>query len=282
MHIVTKVLVVFAAVLSLLLAALTIAYSVNSDRIVNSYRGEVASRIAATQAASDAVTRAVEETTRLNAAIASLNNETASLEARVRELQTENAGLITDVKTGEVARSSFENKIAQLGETTKTQADLIEGYRDEVTTLRVNELDFRKKEIELVDRLNDVESQREVLEQNVRALQEQLVAARQSIEQGVAGDAAAGARGPVQFTGPLTRGRIVKTMKDPSTGSTLAQIDLGTNNQVRENMQLYIARGNEFLANLVIIQADLRSAVGRIELQQGEVRAGDVVQTRLR
>lgn len=37
MHFVTKILVVAAAVLAILLAALTIAYSSNADRIVGSY-----------------------------------------------------------------------------------------------------------------------------------------------------------------------------------------------------------------------------------------------------
>jgi hypothetical protein len=280
-HIVTKILVFAAAVLSLVLAALTISYSVNADRIVKSLQGERNLRIAADAKANASEFQLSEETGRLQRSIDDKDKTLTNLQSQIAQLQTERARLDNDLKTAQVSQSSFENKIAQLGETTKTQQDLITSYRNEVTKLREEELGFRKREIELVDRINDLESNRETLQQATRALQEQLAEARLAINAGKEGNGGQIGQ-PGILPGPVVRGRVVKTMKDEASGDTLAQIDLGSNDQMRDNLKLFIARGDTYLGDLVLIKTDLRWSVGRVRLPQGEIRDGDTVVSRLR
>lgn len=286
MHWLTKVLVIFAAVLSVLLAGLTISMASNADRIVSDYEQERARRVAAEAVRADEAGRASQEQSRLAAQGEQLSKDLASRDADVRRLETENSRLLADKNKAEAARQSIEAKIAELGETARTQATLITNYRDEVTLLRKNELSFRQRSIELDDRISDLESQREVLDQTVRALQEQLAEAQLAAQQnlsGTAGGATARANDAVTLGGPLVRGRIEKVETDTATGAILAKINLGTNDSVKENTKLFIGRDREFVANLVIIRSDLQWAVGRIDTlgRNVKVQEGDWVVSRL-
>lgn len=283
MHIVTKILVVFAAVLSVLLAALTMSYAVNADRIVGEIGAERNLRIAAeTTAANDMAAHRVAEQD-LRDQLQAKADQATSLEINLRQLEADRAQLLKDKAMAEAARSAIEAKIADLGTTVQTQAALIQSYRDEVTQLRDNELRYRQNEIQLVDRINDLESQIEVATANVRALQEQLTEARMALEGAAVAGGSGTAQGP-QTTRVPVRGRIVSTMRDQATGALLVRIDVGTNDQVRENMKLYVSRGEDFLGNLVIRQADLQWAIGQIDTlgRDVEIRNGDLVTNALR
>jgi len=288
-HILTKVLVVFAAVLSIFLAALTIAYSANANSINQSLAAAQALQEEYRAALDTQVAQAKTQQVAAQAQIEKLNSEKAQLLAEQNQLQTETARLLSEKNKAETARQSIESKIAELGELAKTQAAMINSYRAEVTTLRDNEIDYRTKSLDLEARLSDLQSQREVLQSTVRTLQEQLTEAK-LVAEGGAGrlpGASRGAEAPFVPAGLSLQGRVERVMADPTTKATLARINLGSNDQVRENMRLMIVRDNNFVANLVIVQTDLRWSVGRVEninqklsndaKQPVEVRSGDIV-----
>lgn len=284
MHIVTKILIVFASVLSIVLAALTMAYSVNASRIVETYRNEVAAAQAARAEASAVQQQAATEAQRLNETIAALSTQAADRLREIDDLKKERAGILAKLREAETARDTFENKIAQLGAMAQTQVALIQSYRDEVTKLRDAELGARKREIELVDRINDLDSQRDVLEQTARALQEQLAEARRTIESGgAAAGVLAGADEPFVLPGRAVEGRVTQVSRDPGTGQVLVQVDLGTNDMMRENVKLYVTRGNTFIATLAVIKTDHQWAIGRVMLtaKDATIQQGDRVVTRL-
>lgn len=288
MHILTKVLVISAAVLSVFLAALTIAYATNADRITSQFQAERNDKVAAMSALNATKSEAGEEQARLNAQIEQLSRDLAArtsdvnrLEAASTTLQSEKAKALADYQ-------SLQAKISELGETAKTQASLITSYRDEVTGLRKNELTYRQQALEMDDRLSDLESQREVLEQTVRALQEQLAEARTQQESLVAGATPGSSSGvktaePFVSSGPLVSGRVEGVSKDGATGAMLARINLGSNDLLRENQKLFVGRGGEFVANVVVIKTDLKSSIARIDTlgRAVEVREGDQVLSRL-
>lgn len=263
MHIVTKVLVVFAAVLCVLLAALTMAYSVNTDRLLTDFKNARASAISANDLASRQVAESNERVQAFQNTLATLQAELASRDGAIRDLQGERSRLTSEKRAAEDARASIEQKIDQLAATGATQAGLIESYSKETTALRENELSLRKREIELTDRLSDVESQREVLDQTVRALQEQLAEARLALEQS-RGTGIGGTPGP-GVVWVAVRGRVLKVETDPATGKLLATINVGTNDQVKERMVLNLSRGEQFLGKLEIIKTDLQWAIGRVD-----------------
>ncbi|MGH7241886.1 MAG: hypothetical protein ACREJD_00530 [Phycisphaerales bacterium] len=280
----TKVLVIIAAVLSLFLSALVISYSFNTDRILADRDAEVARSLAAQGQVADNATQA-------SAAKASWEKERSSLEtqmterdARSRELERVNAELTRSKAKAEQDLQAITLKIAELGETASTQAKLITGYRDEVTALRKNELRFREQAVQSDDRISDLESQNEVLTQSVRALREQLEEARLARE---GGSGAMGmlvsAKEPFVDTGIPVTGAIENVTTDPSTGATLVKINLGSNDRIRENQKLFISRGKDFVANLVIVKTDMRFAIGRVDTlsRKVDVHNGDSVTTRL-
>ncbi len=285
MHVLTKIFVVIAAVLSIALSALVIAYAVNTDRVATDYTAVQAKLTAAEAQARAQIAAASEEQARLSRTVDQLNTELATRTAEIQRLQSEKATLVADRDRAEAARQGVESKIAELGETAKTQAELIRSYRDEVTTLRGNELQYRTRALEMDDRLSDLESQREVLEQNYRALQEELAELRRDRDAALAGTTGAGSNQPFVYSGPLINGRVENVSVDPASKRTLAQINVGTNDRVQENMTFYIVRNNEFLGNLVVTTTDLRTAVGvvnTLNMQGVEIKPGDLVLSRLR
>ena len=176
-------------------------------------------------------------------------------------------------------------KIAELGDTVKTQATLLAGYREEVGALRKNELRFREQAVQADDRISDLESQNEVLTQGVRALREQLEEARLSRESGGAMGALSGRSQSEPFvdTGIPVTGTVESVTTDPSTGATLVKINLGSNDRIRENQKLFVSRGKDFVANLVILKTDMRFAIAKVDTlsRKVEVQNGDAVTTRL-
>lgn len=280
MHIVTKVLVVFAAVLAVLLSALTMAYSVNADRIVSEYSSQRDQRSAVEAQLRQVSGQAQAEKAHLSRQLDELRRETANRDSRIRELEGERGRLTAQVAKAENSAEAIRGEIGQLNASVGTLTRLTENYRDEVTSLRDNELGYRRREIDLVDRINDLESQREVLEQSTRALQEQLAEARRSIE--MQGTPRTGAGVTVGYAPSVPiNGRVTNVIKDPATGRPMAMINVGANSSVRENMQLVITRNGQFVGNLIITQTDLQWALGEIDYlgRKVEVQAGDTVQT---
>jgi uncharacterized phage infection (PIP) family protein YhgE len=283
-HILTKILVALACILSVFLAALTIAYTANADRIVADHT-QLTARVAAAEAAAAAEKiTAGDLQVRMTAQLEQARQELTEAQSRVRQLMTDNAKLVAEKMQAVAGRESLDARISEMGETIKLYHSLIQNYAVEISRLRDNELKDRERRIELDDRIADLESQRDVLQQSVRELQEQLAEARAVIEQGVRGTAAAArTTEPFVSTGPLIRGRIEQVQTDPGTSRVLAAINVGSSDGVREQMLFRIVRGGQFIGNLVITRVDSRTAVGSIDTLglPVSVAAGDEILSRL-
>lgn len=119
MHILTKVFIVFAAVLSLVLAALTMAYSVNADAIVSKYN-DAQKAAAAAQASQQAATAAAADKAAVDARqIHDLQILVSDLAARNAGLVTENSSLSASVQQEKNRADAVENQIGDSLETTK-------------------------------------------------------------------------------------------------------------------------------------------------------------------
>lgn len=268
MHIVTKVLIVFCAVFCLLLSALTVSYASNADKLAKALRDEEAARLAAEAAASTELAKLGQERATFQLQIEALNNTIRAREQTIDSLQREQTNLRTEKEEAVAAAAAIRNRIDQLVATVDNQATIIKGYRDEVSALRTEQLAANRREIELVDRINDLQSQTEVLEQTTRALREQLAEAQQAVQTAMTTGGVGQARsGPFEATTPI-RGRIREVLQHPAGGS-LAVIDVGSQSGVRENMLLNITRGAQFIGTMVITKADPRQAVGRIQFVAG-------------
>lgn len=284
MHILTKFLVVFAAVLSIFLAALTIAYAANADRVTAGLSGAQADAASAKSSLQDQTTRFGNERGRFTDTIQQLSRDMASRDAITSELQAQNSSLLAQKNKAEAERQAISGKIAELGELAKTQAALITSYKEEVTNLRNNELKARGEALALEAKLSDLESQKEVLEATTRALQEQLREIQTASTVGRPGGPDLGPLGGTPFVprGPLISARIDQITQDKASNKTLAKINVGSNDQVQKNMKFMIVRGNEFLGNLIIESTDLKWSVGRIDTldRKVEIREGDQIMSK--
>lgn len=276
-HILTKIFAVIAAVLALLFAALATTYSMNADRIVTENR-ELGARLDSNGASlrTQASERS-ERITSLEKDIEALRNQETTLRARIAQLESEQVELNSARRVAEADAQEVTRQIGQLAQTVDTQQELIASYRGEVQELRQQELDFREREIGLVDRLNDLESQNDVLDQTVRALRVELTSARQSLAQADRPTGSTGAGAPIEIAGRVIAGEVTRVRDD--AGRQLAQVDLGSSDRMVTNARLYVLRGDEFLGHLILETVEGQSSVGRFESLGANVsiRAGDRV-----
>lgn len=276
MHVLTKFLVVLAAVLCVLLSGLAIAYTSNADRLV--------AALDAKQAAADSANAAL---TQVSAA-ATLDRENAArdrsaLEAQISQfrqsmdaLVAQTARLEAENKRLALNEASYTNRINQFTQLIEANTRLADARATELNVLRQRELDAARKEIELTDRINDLASELEVSRETIRAIREQLASAQQGGPAGSSAEASSGLlRAPRNF-----RARVTDVQPDVN-GSTLVSISAGQNDQLRSNMKLNLVRDGEgFLGTIVLERVDLNEAVGRIVLlREGAIgiRSGDLV-----
>jgi multidrug efflux pump subunit AcrA (membrane-fusion protein) len=284
-HILTKVFVLFAAVLSIMMAALAISYSVNADRVIDDYRDAMARADGAMSMLSGEKASNAQQKAALEDEKRALQDELASRDADTRRLEASNSELRIALRQAEAGRESISSKIAQLGVAVETQAKIIDEYKDRISKLTEEGLIFRNDRIDLERALSDLESQVIVYEQVKRALQEQLESLRTMVNaQQPGGNQTATSQTPVDVAGPAIHGAIDEVRTDPSSGNMLVQINLGTNDRIRENSRLYIHRDSTiYLGDIVVVSVDLNHSVGRIAYRvPGQtIRTGDQVLSKL-
>lgn len=283
-HFVTKILVVGCAVLSLLLSALTIAYSANAEVLRKSFVDERNQRISDQAKYQAAVAEAGLEKAQLQEEVRLSQSELRDRDRQITELQKERSTLRAEAEQVKSQLQAGQNKIDQLVATTDTQAKTIASYREETRDLRSELVKSTRQEIDLVDRINDLQSARENLDQTVRALREQLAEARLAFENASAGrtEGSSGTK-PFEPKGQLIACRVAEVFTGVS-GEPMAVISQGSNQGIRENMLLHIVRnGDTFVASIVITKVDAQQAVGRVETyaRPVQVQAGDLVLSQL-
>ncbi len=287
MHILTKVFVLFAAILSVLMAALAISYTANAGRVVDDYNNMKAARTAATEA--EAAQRSIfdRELEAKNQLVESQRQQIASLEGTIREMGGDLSEALVRAEQASHEADSIRSQISQAMVATGTQAKIIDSYRDELQDLRVSELRWRGEKLDLEDELSDQESRLRVYEQTQRSLREQIASMQDQIRVlrngGGAIDQANRGANPVEVQGPAIRGVVERVARD-SNGTTLLQVSLGQRDRVGANNKLYLVRGNKYLGEMVVEEPDVNWSVGRIlNLSSSDItiQAGDTVLSRL-
>lgn len=283
MHVVTKILLVFGAILSVLLASLTIAYSANADTLRDAVANEIRLRKVAEGELAAERTLVQDEKRTLVSAKEAADRKVADLERQITDLEQERSRLQSETVRARFDDQAEKNRLDNLTATASANAEMIKALNDELAALRQSQVQSARRETELIDRLNDLESQRQVLQQSTRALQEQLAEARLQLEQARTGGPGTGtANQPFVATGPLVQARVQEVRATPA-GEELAVISEGASAGLRPNQKLSIIRGGQFIASLVIVSVDVQQAVGRVDKlgRTVTVQADDLVLSRL-
>lgn len=284
MHILTKVFAVLAAVMSLVLASLTIMYSVNAETVRSSYDNARLNEQAAVQAFQTQQQLHSQETASLNTELQATQRTVADLQSQIGSLQIENDRLLREKRTAEVDSERVQGQVTQLGVAQETLSKIVDGYRDENKSLRDAELNFREQRLDLEDRIADQASQLQVLDATVRALREQLADAERRVEELRGGRTVASAEsaGTVRIAGRPVRGRVESVQSDPTSGGTLVRVNIGSSDRMQANAVLSVFRGSTFVGEVTLTAVDLQASTGRVSLPVNglSVQAGDEVITR--
>lgn len=267
MHVVTKILVVFCAILSLVLAALTMAFATNADRIRQSFEQERAFKLAVEATQRETETGFAGVKAALQVQLDNRQKAIDALNAQISTLQAERTSNRADIERSNADKDAARNQTAQLVSANQVQSELIKNMTEENGKLRDDIVSAAKRELELVDRINDLTSQREVLEQNARALKEQLEETKLALQNAQQGGSAAatGRSEPRELAGPLVRAKVVEVVSGPTGG--LVVISEGANRGLKENIIMNITRGEgQYVGSIVLTRVEPNSAVGQVRL----------------
>lgn len=280
MHILTKVFVLFAAVLSIMLSALTISYTINTDQIVSNYNDALASAEVASESLRAQTAQHELVSREKDSEIQSLRSQLQANTSSMRDLESANGRLQTDLRGVQADKAAADRRVQGALEATKAQALIIEAYKNEVTQLRNNELQAREQMLQLEERLSNEISRIQVMEASNRALQEQ-IANLQGV--GSKPTPTGGPTEPQEIPGGVIRGLVQNVTFDSAMGQYVVQINLGQNDRVNRNNKLIITRGSEYIADVVVISSDLNVSTARVTLlQPGKVvQTGDTVVSKL-
>lgn len=285
MHFVTKVLVVFATILSVFLSALVISYAVNSDRVASDYTN-IEAKLNSAQGSLAA--SALASGTRIKALelqIQSMSSANSEVTNQLRALETQRLDQLLSLRNLRDSSDKAQALANQLATTNSTQTALIEGLQRDANDSRTKQVEIAKRNAELEKANADLRRSYEAAENEKKLVREQLAEAKSQLDAlRASGGAISASTGnePFVYNGPTISGKVEEVTTD-TTGAMLAKISIGSNDNIRDNMKLAIRRDNEFVGNLVILKTDLKYAIGRIDLlgRPVTVRVGDVVQSNL-
>lgn len=290
MHILTKILVV---VVSLLVAALVPLAAVSSTN-QSVFKRQAADAQAAmkTRDAESAVAKDA-----YNASLAALQAKAASLEAQLRAatMERDKEVQIRADKEREAERARLEvadlkGQLNAASANDTLQTKLIDAMRQDIESARTQYLAAEKARMELQDSLARLQGDLDSESAARRQLQEQLQRVSDEKERALAdvqryaalhGSASPRAGATSDAGLPVVADRslsatVIDVKREPD--ATLAEINAGSRDGVKEGWVMTIADGSNFVGNLRIVQVDVNRAVGVVELEdveaRGEVKSG--------
>ena len=278
MHILTKFLVILAAVLSILLSGLSIALTGNIDAVRSEFKSQRAAAAVANAAASQAAASAGRDREIFEQDLSTKNATISQLLQAKNQLEGSNKQLEAETQRLQLSETSYAARIDQFTALVGAQVQLGEARQKELEMLRQKELESARREIELADRINDQEGELEVSRETIRSLQEQLVDVRADAA-GAGGGGQGGAEQKVLRAPQNLRARVSDVRPD-ADGRLLISVDAGSSDLLKPKMKLNIVRDNEFLASIVLDRVDLNESIGRVVLTRDDsvvIRPGDLV-----
>jgi chromosome segregation ATPase len=200
----------------------------------------------------------------------------------VRRLQTA-LGELSNQQIGVTAN------LATISSAIKTAQDLIDSLLTEVRTMRAEAADAERRVVQLDEALRDKTSQLDVAVAARRALQEEIQQLKEdhahALEQVAQYRSKFGeidlSKAPAVVANVDLDAKVLNVRR--SNEQTLAEINAGSRDGLRQGWVLMIGREGNFLGNLRIIAVDVNRATGVVEKEdpdKGKVAPGDRVYAR--
>jgi len=284
----TKAFVVLVTVLSVLLVALVVPYVAKTEDF-SGQKKALESQLATAQNSartSQQEISAMQE--RLNEQSALHSQQITNLTAERARLQTERDDAKAQAMQEQRKLQQFEAELSRLSAAAVQDADLLTVTTADLKETRQSLVDAQTKLVQLGDRNNELESQRDSLTRQVRRIGEKMV----SLEQGNVELRAVLARVPAQFRQQISTGEgaapaqeaatpIAGTITDvqSAAGTQLVQVNIGSRDGVEANMKFLVHRDDQYVGTFVVDRVEAAQSAGRMTLTKGDVRSGDQVYT---
>ncbi len=180
--------------------------------------------------------------------------------------------------------ASLQASLDVFAQTDRAKAKLTDALVGELSDVRVRAMAAERQSIELDEALSEVQNQLEVADAARRKLQEEVVRLTDDKDQALgtvakyvafvgdlpearAGATSGGARVPADRDLSST---IIAVRR--SSDGTLAEINAGSRDGVKDGWVLTITDGSQFIGNLRIIATDVNRATGVVELEDAAAR----------
>ncbi|MHB1157479.1 MAG: hypothetical protein ACYC26_11665 [Phycisphaerales bacterium] len=276
MSVLTKVFVVLATILAVLLVPLMIAYINNTAQFkqerdeANATKGVADTRAAIVEAS---LARAQEAQA---TALAKVNTEKANLEGQIQNITGKfNAEQVAKIN----AENELATKNAQISQLTSGQEQagkIIADQAKQLDELQNKFMTTEKRFVEVSNVLEEKTTTLATLTEQVRLIQEQLKDAQDELakrqtQQVTATTATGNAAAPIAAPLPAVTIRGQITAVEAVGDQTFVAINVGRQDNVAEGMHFIIHKGDQYLGSVTITKVDLNSAAGRVTLQRGDI-----------
>lgn len=284
----TKILVVFVTVMSVLLVALVVPYVAQTE----DYASQISTLKSEAAAASLSARVAEQEKSAVQdvAAQASklLNQRVTTLTKEMNQLREDHAQASSNVLLGERKLAQLEAELSRLSAAAVQDANLLTLTTSDLKDTREALVDAKTKLVQLSDRNNELESQRDSLNRQVRRIGEQMVGLEQDnialrdslarVPASLRTDISTGdqAQTPIESSNAIA-GTI--TLVENAAGTQLVQVDVGSKDGVQENMKFLVHRDDLYVGTFVVDRVESAIAAGRMTLSKSQVLAGDQIYT---
>lgn len=290
MSVLTKVFVILVNVFSIALVAMVVVFVANTENFKAKFEKEHNDRLAVERRLKLAETDVAASTQDAQKQIAKIDSDRKDLENKLSATsqQLADARHRAEASKGSVATLSAE--VTALRTALDQNAAILKDTLSELDKRRQSLVQEQSKNIDLTAHNNELRGQIQALEQQVRYVNEQLASIeseKSRLEQFVrtlppeqrqrlAGGQVETGNTPVIAESAI-RGQVTQVKQ---VGEKLmVQVNIGKADRVQPNMKFLIHRGDKFLGNLMIISVDDRAAAGQVDLPQGAINIGDLIQS---
>lgn len=286
----TQILIILVVVSSLFLCGIVVTYVANADNYRQKYNNLRTDRDSLSRKVKDLTKQVNEEIERskqledkLNSVIATLTAEIVRLQSDLKNVEREKSALLQRV-------NSWASIVEDFSKTNDEQGQLLKNTLDELKKVQAEQIKNRKELNETTALLVEKMAIIETLDTETKRLLEEKSELRNRLDQLLRplGKVAAPSvpvtpkKEAARPARPAVRDielRGLVTAVD--LRNSMASISIGAADGVKEGMRFHVARGDEFLCDILIIDVDAEEAVGVLELVQQQPKVGDNVSTNL-
>jgi cell shape-determining protein MreC len=286
----TKILIVLLTLSSIFLCGIVVTYVANADNYRQKYddlktdKDSLSKKVEnLTKQVNENIEQKKQVENKLSSEITSLKAEKGELQTNLDNAEREKAALLQKV-------NSWTSITKDFYQTNDKQGQLLKNTLEELNKVQTEQVSQRKELDETTKALEEKMAIIETLQaENKRILEEktELQNRLDKFLQPIGKTAAAAV--PVTPREEAARPATTEARDIALQGlvtavdlkNSMATISIGTADGVKEGMRFHVTRGNDFLCDILIIDADTKEAVGALELVQQQPNVGDTVSTNL-